>query len=260
MGRDFEEIRDRVAAREITIAGRRYYVAEGDLLLDDGQLIEYAQRRAAANQSPDRAPAGHSFLDRKRRLLAGTRNGRIVRWRNPLSLTYRIDVDSFANDAQRSMVRTNLRHATQAWSEACGVAFEEQVDEGATPLFRVWGQDTGGDFIAVAFFPTDPPERRFMIVDPTYFEPLDYDRVGVFRHELGHVLGLQHEHIRANFEDCDPEPLEDTQAVTDYDSQSVMHYLCEGVGSKMLELTDVDREGARTIYGPPLQQFDLVEA
>jgi len=45
---------------------------------------------------------------------------------------------------------------------------------------------------------------------------------GVFRHELGHVLGLRHEHIRAPGTFC----TEDSswRGVTAYDSASVMHY------------------------------------
>ena len=47
-------------------------------------------------------------------------------------------------------------------------------------------------------------------VDPIFFNS-QYDPVGVFRHELGHVLGYRHEHIRGipgcGFEDSRWQPL-----------------------------------------------------
>jgi hypothetical protein len=73
---------------------------------------------------------------------------------------------------------------------------------------------------------------------------------GVFRHELGHVLGLRHEHIRAPGTWC----TEDTswRAVTAYDSNSVMHYpWCPGatnVGD--LFITASDAAGVKALYGP----------
>ena len=65
-------------------------------------------------------------------------------------------------------------------------------------VFTVRHVDAGGQFIAAAFFPTYPPLRRRVLIDPSYFaDDLSFDRVGVLRHELGHVLGFRHEHIVA---------------------------------------------------------------
>ncbi|UTW61819.1 hypothetical protein KFE98_17670 [bacterium SCSIO 12741] len=80
------------------------------------------------------------------------------------------------------------------------------------------------------------------------------------RHELGHVLGFRHEHIRSGAPaKCPNENTSGTINLTQYDPRSVMHYFCGQVGSKDLSFTDVDVRGAQKVYGPPLQQLTLVE-
>ena len=66
-------------------------------------------------------------------------------------------------------------------------------------------------------------------------------------HELGHVLGLRHEHTRPEagtcFEDNNWRPL------TPYDSASIMHYpQCNGTSGN-LSMTSQDRAGIRALYG-----------
>jgi hypothetical protein len=257
-GAEFEALRSRIRARTVTVAGSRRYVAEGDLLLDEAELDEYVQRRVEAEAEPESAPRDHEFVDSRQRLLAATRGGRIVRWRDGFVLTYALTDGGFS-PLQAELLRTNMREAARAWEGACGVRFAEvPADGGEPPLFRVVPTE-GGELYAAAFFPDWSPDRRLLVVDPSYFGPsLPFDRIGVLRHELGHVLGFRHEHIRRWWLDCDPESMGDTKALTEYDSQSAMHYLCEGLGSPSLELTDVDREGAQRVYGPPLGEFELV--
>lgn len=265
---EFADIRRSVAAHEVVVRGRRYFLAEQDLLLDEAGLDEYAQHAAAASHRPEDAPPQLAFVDRGRRLLARTRSGKVVRWRDGLTLGYAVERASFDSAREYREVTDNLRQAALAWQEVCGVRFEQRADldgEPVTagdggPLFVVAREDNGGKLIAAAFFPDDPPARRALVIDPSYFAAsLPFDRVGVLRHELGHVLGFRHEHIRLEgWRGCQPEPLADTMPLTAYDSQSVMHYLCDGVGSPMLELTETDREGAQRVYGPPYGQFDLV--
>jgi hypothetical protein len=98
-------------------------------------------------------------------------------------------------------------------------------------------------------------------VDASYFSPtLRFNRVGVLRHELGHVLGFRHEHIRSEAPAaCPGEPLFGTTPLTEYDPRSVMHYFCGNVGSDDLDITEVDREGARKLYGSPLSSFVFTE-
>jgi hypothetical protein len=263
---DYQTIRQKLLERPVTVRGKRYYVAETDLLLDEAQVIAHARMRADARSDPMNPPKNQAFIDKRQRLLAISRNGRIVRWNAGLTLTYAIDESTFAK-AEYQTVRANMRDATAAWAGVCGIRFEHREGQdhaGGTAtrdaLFTVSKTDAGGEFIAAAFFPTDPPDRRAVVIDPSYFAPaLGFDTVGVLRHELGHVLGFRHEHIREGAPaGCLHEELEDTTAVTRYDPQSVMHYLCGGLGSPELQLTDVDQEGAKVIYGPPFTTFEMV--
>jgi hypothetical protein len=38
-----------------------------------------------------------------------------------------------------------------------------------------------------------------------------------------------------------------------------MHYFCAGGGTHELKITDLDREGAQRVYGPPWTSFRFVD-
>ena len=250
-------------ARRVTIGDRQFYVLEGDLLMDDVQLAEYAIRKTDDSDTEpvveDQLGGGTS------KLLAVARNGKIVRWELGKVLTYYIAKETFSPE-QYIIVRDSIRDATEDWMKVCGIQFEyqPQLDTNNTKrndaLFSVRFLDAGGAFIAAAFFPDDPPARRIVVIDPSFFIPgLLFNKVGVLRHELGHVLGFRHEHIRSGAPaGCPGEPLFDTIDLTKYDPTAVMHYFCGGVGNKELEITNLDREGARRVYGLPISTFNFV--
>jgi hypothetical protein len=244
----------------IEIDGRWYWRLEGDLLLDEEGLLEYAQRQAQA------LPRDGDFP-----LIANvTAAGKIIRWASGVTLTWTALRKTFVlggDDGYELAVRS-VRAAAAAWEETCGVEFEykPELDGSADlapqgALFTVREHDTGGKLIAAAFFPQDPSVRRRVIIDPSFYQAdLSYDRVGVLRHELGHVLGFRHEHIRSGKPpQCPDEDTYGTKPLNDeYDPRSVMHYFCGGLGSKELAITDLDRTGAQKVYGPPLKNFQLV--
>lgn len=269
--------------KKVTIEGQTFYLAEGDTLLDEDQLGVYAIQREAVDAAREAArrasDAGLGLTvitdGPSDRLLGMTEGGKIVRWAPDAVLSYRVIRETFGASANYAMVVSNMRAATAAWENACGVRFEHRQELDEIPgtgkegcVFTVRELDAGGEFIAAAFFPNDPISRRRVVIDPSYYAAsLTFDRVGVLRHELGHALGFRHEHIKSGAPAvCPDEPLFNTISLSDYDPKSVMHYFCGGVGSRELALSERDIASARLVYGtaaapiPPdqLTQFRLI--
>lgn len=185
----FEKLKGGVT--RVDIDGRSYWRLEGDLLFDEDELLEYAQRRQAQHTAGD-----DDFS------LVGivTAAGKIVRWAPGVKLTWTALRKTFVlggEDGYELAVRS-MRAAAAEWEETCGVEFaysplldgsDSLAPEGA--LLTVREYDAGGKFIAAAFFPNAPAQRRRVLIDPSFYQlNLPYDRVGVLRHELGHVLGF----------------------------------------------------------------------
>lgn len=249
----------------VEIKGRRYYIAEGDILFEEAELPYYAERRRREaetrkllKEASEQFGAAIPLAGKEEWLQGATEDGRLVRWDAGLVLTYRIDKATFS-PGEYAIAKDSMDQACRDWEDTCGVDFDHKItlddSDGSADsqvLFSVRKVDASGRFIAAAFFPNDPVYRRHVVIDPSFFSSnLRFDRTGVLRHELGHVLGFRHEHIRSGAPpECPGEggaPL----PLTDYDPQSVMHYFCGGVGSLQLSITDLDRMGSQLVYGQP---------
>lgn len=257
--------------KKIELNGQTLYVVEGDVILDEDQLLIYARQREALEQAQaadevaQRAGLGQGIVQSATQELVGIMQaGKIVRWKPGLTLTYCVLRSTFSDADRYDTARTSVRKAASDWEALCGVSFEYKealdISDSLRPkgvLFVVREIDAGGQFIASAFFPNDPPNRRVVLIDPSYFDPnLGFDKVGVLRHELGHVLGFRHEHIRSGAPPaCPDESVFGTFNITNYDPQSVMHYFCGGMGRRTLAFTEIDKVGAQKVYGPPLDAF-----
>jgi hypothetical protein len=239
------------------------FVVEGDVGLDESALPAYAAWRieiaTALLADPDAEKQG---------LLGVERDGRTLRWRPGIKLTYAVWRKSFASDAEYQKVVDGMAAATAAWQSVCGIEFEHvpaKDTDGDLKFgdvsFPVMRQHGGGNTVAMAFFPDEPKDQRLMWVFDAYYRPgSSYDPVGVLRHELGHVLGFRHEHIRPEAPDVfAAESLAHTVELTKYDPKSVMHYVAEGVGDPQLRLTEADRTGARLVYGRPYTDFSFAD-
>ncbi len=106
----------------------------------------------------------------------------------------------------------------------------------------------GGSY---APFPGD--SARLMTID---YSP-DYDQytwLGVWTHELGHAIGMRHEHIRSECL-CDGAPsCEDgewCQVTSNYDRDSAMHYSDYCDSESTGQLTSEDKTGVAIVYGDP---------
>ncbi len=260
---EFAALRDQRPTIEVD--GETLYIVEGDEVKDEDQLAIYALERETLQQARE---LGLVDVVQERGLLGMRENGQIVRWAPGTALTYCVLRSTFATQQNYQMAVENMRRATKDWEATCGIKFQHlaNLDQSTTitpqgVLFTVRQLDAGGRFIAASFFPNDPVQRRKILIDNSYFRPSRFDKVGVLRHELGHVLGFRHEHIRSGAPPiCPDEETVGTIELTRYDPQSVMHYFCGGVGNPALGITELDRIGAQRVYGAPLADSRLIEA
>jgi hypothetical protein len=263
--------------REVLIDGELFSLVEGDMVLDRDQIPLYEdamraqQAQHEANELAERAGFGETLINdlgmQSSALVGIMEAGQLVRWAPGTVLSYCVLRQTFPREEWYEQIAYEMRLATQAWEDTCGVEFEYLQQQDDSPslrpdevLFPVRFINAGGAFIAASFFPNDPPIRRRLLIDSSLFST-SFDSVGVLRHELGHTLGFRHEHIRSGAPRiCPDEDTTGTFDLTAYDPQSVMHYFCGDVGSRDLEITELDRIGSQRVYGPPFGQFQLYDA
>jgi hypothetical protein len=243
--------------------GTTYYVVERDRKVEESHLLAYAAEviEAANPATPPPVTIEH--------LVAATVDGKPIRWVLPVVLTWALDESTFqGRPDQLAKARSICAQATADWNAAGRangiydkVRFEEDRSD---PVFKFAFQQFGDPSLyAVAFFPNDLPSERVVNIGPATFEAESlFDPVGVIRHELGHVLGFRHEHIRVEAQEgmnwWERSRMEQwvtggigADALTDYDSQSVMHYPLNGRGTLDFQLSNADKAGFKTLYSLP---------
>lgn len=161
-----------------------------------------------------------------------------VYWKNPQErlLLYWINPAGPCSAEQIAMLRVNLNQAEKDWEDICtecGIEFIEVRSE-KDAIFRVVCMNVGG-VLAQSFYPGDPKAKWILRIDKSYFSTKSmYDKIGILRHEIGHILGYRHEQIMLpddQIKKCGWGFEKNTDdksvvALTEYDPQSVMHYIC----------------------------------
>ncbi len=226
------------------------YVVNGDVAVEDidGLWREYEDYLRSVEDAD-----GDGIGRSQRPAIVNVVNGQWDRWSaaQAQNLTYCVSKKAFGT--RYSTVVNAMDSATGAWEAAGRLNFVHEVaaDDNCTARTNVTFHVTQvcrGRFLASAFFPSYARRSRLVEIDCTSFGNITpWTLTGVLRHELGHTIGLRHEHTRpeagACFENNAWAPL------TAYDSRSVMHYpQCNGTNDGDLTLTSSDRAGAATLY------------
>jgi hypothetical protein len=183
------------------------------------------------------------------------------RWGDAQKLNLTYCVSPAFGDRYRDVV-TAMRSAASDWAQAAAVRFVYHGEEdgectaaNGNVLFEVVpAYDT--HYNAKSFFPSlaERGEHQLFVDLGNVERAAPKTLTGVLRHELGHVLGFRHEHVRPEGNgQCTEGP--DWRALTPYDPDSVMHYnaesRCRGANEGDYELSPLDRAGAASLYGPP---------
>lgn len=224
------------------------YIVDGDIPLDGVHALrEYYE--AYLKQEYARLSGSGSMLTVKQRFGADE----IWHPNQRNNLSYCIS-NSFSS-TQKSQLIAAMASATDSWSSRIAVTFIYNSAQDSScntsnnnVLFNVEPYE-GNDFHAIAFLPNSSrPLRRLRVADSAFTTTQGgRDLDGILRHELGHILGFVHEHLRVG---CDTEDGGDTRVVTAYDVNSVMHYPeCRPSESGGYRQTELDYRGAMSVYG-----------
>jgi hypothetical protein len=172
-------------------------IVQGDLVYSRAEYEDYKNNLAQKRQATEAVAGVRAGL-----IIDGL-NGKPTRWDPTIArnLTWYLDTDSFQNipnGGSAEDVAVQFAAAGLSWSEKCGVAFRQVTDQNTALMVVRYVPKPPNDMhgvIAMAFFPTSPRKDRIVHIFPPFFTG-STDPTGVLRHELGHVLGFRHEHIR----------------------------------------------------------------
>lgn len=230
------------------------YIVEGDIALTTDELRDYYDHYVYGPASGDDNDLVAFSIVRA--------TDRDVVWdvHRKLRLTYCVSNDFGQGKAK---VRDALVTAANDWERATHVNFiyrsqfdstcaRGQVDTEKV-LFTV--EPVSASFNAKAFFPDYGEEKWQVLISGNGMAKTGGDFVGMLRHELGHVLGLRHEHI-LNPVSCTEEKFKDARSLTPFDNGSVMHYdWCDGAAGPNETLTRYDILGVKQLYSLPPHQW-----
>jgi hypothetical protein len=259
--------------KRVDIGTNSLWVVQSDMAMNDEELAAYAIRYQASVLRDELfgteniAHIELSLQDTTNTLPFGiirSLDGRGSKWTPGTVLTYAIYC---TNNADYLTLVQVCDTVSKDWQSICGVKFAHlQQYDNIVPndilanqsnivfVVQVSSQDPG--IAALSFFPYQPRDRRILTFYPSFFKWQLLDmKVGICRHEFGHLLGFAHEHDSLSAgPDCPRDP--NTIIVTIgnvYDADSVMHYHCGANQNYLMKFTDQDKKAAMLVYGKTFQ-------
>jgi hypothetical protein len=263
-----------------------FYVVENDILLTKQDLREYMFRNAPKPPAPG-AQQQQPRVKNAQLNVDYNANGPNYWNEGERTLVYAIDENSFRTDDQYNKVTRDLAKATKDWAEICpecGLKFVhikelDPLEPKHPPTFskeneklkpqmqlppdlrtkynlpenvkkltfvvRRFGLEGKG--FAMSFFP-HARESAYLNIDPTFFRAPE-TKVGMLRHEVGHILGYRHEQLVGVPGCAPPDKPEPYASVLDrYDPLSVMHYTCGGGGTLKHTFSQDDIDAHVALY------------
>ena len=229
------------------------FVVDGDIAIYSEQGLRAFYQRALEEHLDERA-AEHGLGIARQNLLVntvGAADDLQIR-ADRFDITYCV---SSAFGAKFDTVVSTLDIAARSWADRIGVRHRlvstSTCNTSTNVMFDVRPAPSGATYFASSFFPSyDRSVRELLIADAAFTTTSGgRDFQGILRHELGHTLGLRHEHILLS-PSCTGELASDFREVTEYDVDSVMHYpQCRPSGTGGYRQSYLDYRGGNLLYG-----------
>lgn len=248
----------------VTIDGVKTFVIQGDELYTEAELRDYwissvytQSQVFKLNTSIIDLSTSMSDIFQSNKMIVGLDTKRKpLTWPKGTVLKFSIVKNSFPiaqRTHQFSIVKSAFLTAGSDWHQLSKIKFEYHPEFEHLPdlkkiptglnfmiLYTPSASTDDKEILATAFY-KDQTQKPLVRVYPNYFETKNFDKTGIFRHEIGHILGFRHEHISRDAPaDCKDESREFSRAITTYDYNSIMHYPCGKFNNYNLVFTRKD--------------------
>ena len=168
-------------------------------------------------------------------LMVGDKGNIIALWPVGTTIRYGVDVNSFPDKNILKKAVVGLNSAANRWNKInFGVKFEFTASKFRLNFYMKYRLAPKGDY-ALAFTPTR--DISILYIHSSLFTDDELYVENILQHELGHILGLRHEHA------LDPQMFEgDAVLVGDVNPDSVMSYTFPP------KIQKTDKEGIKKLY------------